>query len=388
VAALSVAAGTSAVSATPHVSRAVPPRAPRAPYAKPAAARSLDDVSVLSDDDAWAVGDRTASGSKVLTWVRHWDGSRWSAVASPSPGTSQNSLDSVVAISSSDVWAVGTQRDTGQGEAGPLVEHWDGVSWSVASTPNVSGIPYDVSASGADDVWVVGDRFQDPIADHWDGTSWTETALAVPDVTPPYQVTLMIPYAVTAISPDDAWAIGIYDAQDGQGGYQRGILAEHWDGTAWSVVPAPHQANWSYPFDISATGPDDVWAVGLTDVGHSLPFTAHWDGTAWTTTTQAFDDGDDRALTGVTAIAPNDVWAVGYHRTHTQSGYHTGEFVEHWDGTQWSVDDGANLKPDASLGGVDALGPNDVFAVGGFSRHRQGRALAQHWDGAAWTLWR
>jgi S-layer homology domain len=61
-------------------------------------------VTALSPSDIWAVG---ANGQ---TLTEHWNGSSWSVVSSPSPGSSYNYLNGVTAISSSDVWAVGYQR--------------------------------------------------------------------------------------------------------------------------------------------------------------------------------------------------------------------------------------------------------------------------------------
>ena len=75
----------------------------------------------------WAVGSGgTASAKTTLT--EHWDGSSWTLVPSPSPGTS-DSLLSVSAVSATDVWAVGEDQSTSG--FGPLVEHWDGAAWTV-----------------------------------------------------------------------------------------------------------------------------------------------------------------------------------------------------------------------------------------------------------------
>src|SRR5438477_11662286 len=42
-----------------------------------------------------------------------------------------------------------------------------------------------------------------------------------------------VPLGIAAVGPNDIWAIGYY------GKYHR-PLAEHWDGTKWSVIPSPH----------------------------------------------------------------------------------------------------------------------------------------------------
>src|ERR1700681_4107403 len=72
-------------------------------------------VAAISDSDVWSVGYDYASNSSQFTSVQHWDGSKWSMVPSPSPGTTKkcgagysgNMLNGVAAVSTSDVWAVG-----------------------------------------------------------------------------------------------------------------------------------------------------------------------------------------------------------------------------------------------------------------------------------------
>ena len=70
-------------------------------------------------------------------------------------------------------------------------------------------------------------------------------------------------YDVADLSPANAWAVG-------QGKDAR-PLAEHWDGTAWSVVPVPVPAVPSGTSfanatlsRISAVSATDIWAVGTT----------------------------------------------------------------------------------------------------------------------------
>ena len=384
---LSVSAGLGATAiGMPAVGSPVGSTSPEhtvvAPSANPDAAHGLADVGVLSADDIWAVGSREDGGSASLTWVRHSDGHRWTHVPSPSPGTLQNSLRSVSTVSASDVWAAGAQVDVGDSDERPLVEHWDGASWTVVAQPPVEGRAYGVSASAPDDAWLVGDFIGTPRAEHWDGSAWTDEPLEIPDVKPPYQVTLMLTYDVETLSARNAWLIGIYDAQSGDGGYERELLSEHWDGTSWHFVALPHQTDWSYPFDITASSPKDVWAVGTTDLGYEeRPLVAHWDGHNWTTTTQNTEGVRRTWLTGVSPVAPNDVWAVGFQDAHQRRPY-----AEHWDGRRWTVDGSVDPgSASSSLSGVDVAASDDVLAVGGLGTRKKGRGLTEHWDGTSWS---
>jgi hypothetical protein len=69
----------------------------------------LEGVSALADNNVWAVGNDSSSvGNNVKhTLVEHWNGTAWSVVPSPNVGTQGSELLGVVAISSTDAWAVG-----------------------------------------------------------------------------------------------------------------------------------------------------------------------------------------------------------------------------------------------------------------------------------------
>jgi len=76
-------------------------------------------------------------------------------VSSPNPGSLSNSLNAVAAISANDVWAVGDSSSFT--DAQTLIEHWNGSSWSVVSSP-ISHISTLLSATpiSTNNVWAVG----------------------------------------------------------------------------------------------------------------------------------------------------------------------------------------------------------------------------------------
>ncbi len=142
---------------------------------------ALDGVATITSTDAWAVGE-FATGSAGQTLVEHWDGTSWSVVSSASPGSSSNELRGVSADASNDVWAVGTLTNTG-GSSLTLVEHWDGVSWSVIPAVNFGSALtelFGVTSLAPNNVWAVGDfqntganQFVLPLTEHWNGASWS-----------------------------------------------------------------------------------------------------------------------------------------------------------------------------------------------------------------------
>lgn len=225
------------------------------------------------------------------------------------------------------------------------------------------------------DVWAVG-AFYDPVADaqvqHWDGTAWT----LVPHGGTDLPVSAL--RGVTAIAADDVWAVGLFNTvPDGSGPIQP--LVEHWNGSAWTVVPAPAAGVNAMLLDVAAAAPDDVWAVGNWSEagGDSKALIEHWDGRAWTTVPAPAVDVY-HALNAVTVIASNDVWAVG--RRNDGGVWHT--LVEHWDGAQWTV------VPSGTAGGIlnaiSAAGPDDIWAVG--TSTTANTMLAMHWNGAEWQV--
>ena len=132
---------------------------------------------------------------------------------------------------------------------------------------------------------------------------------------------------MAAISSNDVWAVGEY-----WNGSIYQTLIEHWDGTAWSVVPVPVPAVPSGTSfanavlsKISAVSATDIWVVGTTTAiqGTSVvrfTLAMHYNGTAWSIVKTA-NTAEPTGLSGVTAISANNAWAVGngFNNVHDTS---------------------------------------------------------------------
>jgi hypothetical protein len=238
---------------------------------------SLNSVDGAAPDDVWAVGGTCYGISPLL---EHWNGSAWSIVAGPQPpGDAWAVLYGVAAISSGNVWAVGYQTS---GE--PLIEHWNGSGWSIVTPPRAAGPAGGggdaylsaVAARASNDVWAVGGSSSGPLIEHFDGTSWS--------VVPAQYPAGAVLSAVTALSPTNVWAVGFQRVSSHL------TLVMHYDGTGWHVVPSP---NPSEGFDadndlrgVAAAGPNDIWAVGMyqneqTAIHQHRTLVEHWDGATW-----------------------------------------------------------------------------------------------------------
>ena len=318
----------------------------------------LSAVSADSATDAWAVGT-WEEGTDEKTLVEHWDGSTWTVVASPSPGTQFNYLSDVVALSPTDAWAVGVRAS--KSLARTLVEHWDGRSWSVVPSLNVGNEENDlfgVAAISASDVWAVGQQFSARgayLLEHWDGTGWTSFPAGY---RPGDSHSLL---AVAGAASNDAWAVG---SSTPRGGGPTLTLAEHWDGTTWSIVPTvnPEPKHTNQLYDVTSPSASDVWTVGYYEASLTSTQTLieHWDGTTWSRSTSV-DATTDDFLLSVSADGASDAWAVGnaFDAGLSQT------LIEHWDGTGWTLSTSpSRFAAGSFLEGVSARTANDVWAVG------------------------
>jgi hypothetical protein len=200
----------------------------------------LKGVAVISPTDAWAVGDG----------IQHWDGSHWKIV--PDAVFDRSDSDTffgVAAIAANDVWAVGGQPPQGCGDTQPaLIEHWDGARWSrIPNTPD--GLLNSVSAVSGTDIWAVGTKFSDtPLIMHWNGKQWS----VVPFTT--RGVSLI---SVSVRATDDVWAVGSrYDATNQ-------VAIQHWDGHTWTAAQAAGPGlNQNVLTGVCAISASEAWAVG------------------------------------------------------------------------------------------------------------------------------
>ncbi len=225
----------------------------------------LFGVAGTSTSDLWDVGTYYDQNFTAQTLIEHWDGSAWTTSSSPSPGSTGSQLNAVAALAANDAWAVGLFTDDNF-IANTLVEYWDGASWNVVPSPNNGGngsYLQSVTALAADNIWAVGYYIDDnlvneTLVEHWDGTSWNIVS------SPNRGVDGSQLYGVAAASSSDIWAVGY----SGQG---NGVLTliEHWDGSAWSIVNSPNPGSSGNYLQGVTIVPGTVWSVGYYYVsGH------------------------------------------------------------------------------------------------------------------------
>src|SRR3989442_11334297 len=220
----------------------------------------------------------------------------------PAPAVDGYYLNSVSGTSSTDVWAVGGDFS---GNPPPLALHWDGAAWTQFSVTD--GFLQDVVDISPTDAWAVGPGGYSVYVQHWDGTAWNPVRAPSPG----YNYV----YGVDAVSSDDVWMVGNYTRSD----FTVQPLTEHWDGRAWKIVQAEELTYGGVLYKVSVVSSTDVWAVGYQGTSNAFvfqPLIEHWDGTAWSVVPAAPPpSGTNNQLYGVGVVSPTDVWAVGVYST-------------------------------------------------------------------------
>jgi len=338
---------------------------------------TLTKLTVVSTNDAWSVGTfgRNQEGGQQGALTLQWDGTAWTIVPHPQPGSDSELLD-IAASSSTDVWAVGMTSDAeGNGPHG-LIEHWDGMAWSVipAMDPGSTFWHFEgVATAGPDDVWAVGNTATGDsggtLIEHWNGKSWAIVASPAPKPQPLSGEPYSSLDAVTAISSDDVWAVGEVTNVAPAGASN--TLIEHWDGNVWSVISSPDVVanDTGEPFDhllsVAANSPSDVWAVGIYGEGSGIEgqgdhaLVEHWNGQSWTVVATP-DGGTWNRLHGVAAWSGGALVVGSYQN---ESGGTSSALIEKWDGTSWKVVENP-AGPAVRLYGVASVPSDGAWAVG------------------------
>lgn len=109
------------------------------------------------------------------------------------------------------------------------------------------------------------------------------------------------------------WAVG--QAVNSSTLASEGTLIEHWNGTAWSVVPSPTSGTNDYLNGVTASGSGDVWAVGAylpSGASNEQTLTLNWNGTAWSTVASPTASNGSSLTSVATTPGASIVQAVGY----------------------------------------------------------------------------
>ena len=263
----------------------------------------LKKVDATATNNVWALG---SDGSGNL--VERYDGTAWRVMSSPTVG-----VRDIDVLSTNEVWAVGNTGST------TAVARWrDGVWQVIPSLPGTTNhlmVFESVYALASNDVWAVGwdrdysisSRPVSSLVAHYDGSTWTR-------VPSPNPRTRNIMYGVLGLSSTNVWAVGV--AQNVSSGIEEDSLMMRWNGTSWTTVTTPEGELGSSDrlLSVAAVSASSLWGIGYYNSptsGLTEPLLLHWDGSS-VVKNPAPDLAESAVLFGASASPGGTVWAVGY----------------------------------------------------------------------------
>jgi hypothetical protein len=267
-----------------------------------------------------------------LVWS--FDGRGWSA-----SGFTANTrpLDGITVTGAADAWAVGEKWDQAQMLDVPQLLRWDGTAWaeSMAGAESFAR-PRQVSGTGSD-VWVVGTARQSvdvPAVVRRNGSGWAPVSL-------PSTLGTAGLMTVQVVAANDVWVAGSVGT-----GSARRSLVMRWNGSSWTVLPAPFGTAVGQVTSLLVKG-GQCWAAGSATNRGSV---AVWNGSAWSARNPASSSVSE--VTQLAAHGTTEVWVAG-----------TGVTLQRWNGSAWAQAEGPLAAP-LTVGAL-ATGPDGALWVAG-----------------------
>ena len=211
----------------------------------------LQAVTCISASDCTAVG-YTFAGTNIDSLVEHFNGTKWTVVASPSPKTPSSELNAVTCTSATNCTAVSPWG---------FALHFDGATWSTLPSPAITFLS--VSCASATDCTGVGSASpgatpSPTLIEHFDGSAWTSFLAPSPNAVDVLQ-------AVDCRSATFCVAVGVSGTAFTGGGLGAGISSPQ----PLIETRAPLSLAASVPFPtpgqpdtLTATAPFDVATAG------------------------------------------------------------------------------------------------------------------------------
>jgi hypothetical protein len=135
------------------------------------------------------------------------------------------------------------------------------------------------------------------------------TVLPQPAVTGPSSPIL---HGVTAVASNNVWAVGENEEVPGLG---ITTLIEHWNGSAWSIVPSPTPGAYPTLNAVAARSASDVYAVGFNEPsvngGVQQGLILRWNGSTWSADTNPAAGTFSPLYGAATLPGATSEWAAG-----------------------------------------------------------------------------
>jgi len=349
-------------------------------------AANVNDVSCSAPGACTAVGDYVNSSGEFVPLAMRWNGTAWERQVAPAGGTTATFLFAVSCPSAAYCLAVGQNETPGTlPSPTPFAEQWNGTRWSILpGLPRAStGFLYGVSCLSPRSCEVVGDKAAALLAARWNGKSWAMQAVSLPTS----GATEGDLSAISCSSVTHCAAVGA----DGTTDSAYPIVAA-WNGKSWTTATAPLPKGAANPPEVvlsavSCGSASSCTALGSsTAAGNATYYSASGSGTRWQNAPVIAPKGaTGPALNGISCVAGTAAWCMGVG-LYSADGK-TLALAERWNGWAWSLTaaPASSTLPATGLLGVSCRARTTCQAVGG-----QGAGLpltfAEGWNGKSWAI--
>jgi hypothetical protein len=232
---------------------------------------SLVSVAAVPDSaTVWVLGTHESSPTSGGFYAMRHTGKTWTQVpiSGPKGFAIENAQDNLAAGSAKSIWTVGFFEDGTTQE--PLIEHSTGGGFSQMKVSLGGGVLTAVSASSADNAFVVGEKTNGtPLIAHWNGKKWSLINAKIAGKDVGFDV-------VSTSSPTNAWFVGAAGPAS---------LITHWNGHSFTNTL---QGGPSAPslVSVATDSASNTWVVGDHVVGtgpeaRTEAYTEHFNGKKW-----------------------------------------------------------------------------------------------------------
>lgn len=344
---------------------------------------SLHGVSCPTSSACVAGGTNQLTNSlgEQQVFVAALSGTTWSSPASPSPlGSESAELAGISCGAATSCETVGFATNGTTGEL--LAEHLSGTTWTIQSTSSLRDfVGYGVGCFGSICLAVGSDNIRGtPDAAEWNGKRWSSVKVSLPS-----GATEVVLSGVSCASSSNCEVVGSADIGDSN----RAFAAVWTGGTSLvnKFVPTPTSSETSALFGVSCASKSWCAAVGFwDDRGHSVDLAEHWNGSSWSVvTTPNPSGGAEMQLNAVSCTSASFCEAAGQ--------YADLEDLQHplalgWNGHSWKVQTAPEPSRAGHSGllGVSCTGTT-CMAVGHFNATSGAEEmLAEAFRSDAWSV--
>ena len=209
----------------------------------------VDAIGASSSANVWGLVSSATNG-----YAMRWTGSAWVKYAF----RGYLNMYGVAVESRRNVWVFGVR-----GDERPFVRHFNGSRWSAVAMP---GAPIGVSALAANDIYAMGpttasfcDTCFGPARDilmQWNGKSWRSVKFPALGMN---RKQVFAPIGIVATKTDGVWVTG--DVQHARNARPLKHELLHWTGKRWQVFASPVSLG-----PITSDGAGGLW---MTDVSYN-----------------------------------------------------------------------------------------------------------------------